>query len=585
MKFTILILSLLFGILLLPGTVVPACAENGPEIRIQGLAGEPLNNVREALRPAAGLFADGAFNQLWLNRYLRLAPGRVARALEPFGYYGSSVELKVDRQASPPVIHVQVAPGPQVRIATRRLELVGYRHRQLTRKLDSFPLAPGDPLEHLRYEQAKAELQALAVDLGYLDAHYSVHRILVDRDAASADLELVLETGPRYRFGPMRIVGGEEYPERFLRRYLAAHPGEVFSHAALGQTQRQFLDSDRFSSVIISVLREQTEDQAVPVQLRLESKAPKRLRPGIGYGTDTGARLFLRYQDVNVRGLGHEFDSNLLLAERQQNLIVNYQLPGYQNVDTLLALRGGYQSEDLDVYETSYGFAEVERIYGFSAGRTGSFFVRYQQESSTISGTAISSGTLMPGLRLRIGKLDDQIRPTRGYRLSAELRGTWAALVSDLTLLQALGDIHWISPLRWGTYLSLRGSAATTLQQDDFAELPASLRFFTGGDGSVRGYAYQTLGPTDALGQVIGGKHLLVGSAELEKRFLSKWGMAVFYDVGNAFNTFADYDLAHGAGIGARYFTPVGPVRVDLARTIGADQVSYRLHIGLGIGW
>jgi len=576
---------LLGTLLLLQLAIVPVWAAVTPEIKVEGVSGDLLTNANAALRPSAGLFQDGKFNNLWLNRYRRLAPQRVSQALEPFGYYASEVKIQVDSKASPPVIHALIDPGPRIRIATRHLAIVGDSNPLLERKLANFPLAPGAPLEHLPYEKAKAELQAVAVDLGYLDARFESHRILVDRDAGTAHLELVLETGPRYRFGEIRLQGGEDYPERFLRRYLSARPGEIFSFGELGQTQRQFLDSDRFSSVIISPQRQEAQEQTVPVQIQLQGKAPKRLRPGIGYGTDTGARFFLRYQDVNVWRLGHEFDSDLLLAERKQNLIASYQLPGYRNIDTMLALRGGYQAENLDTYETSYVFAEGEQLYGFSERRVGSIFLRYQQESSTISGEEVRTGFLMPGLRFRVGKLDDQIRPTRGYRLSLEVRGTWSALISDITMLQALGDINWMLPLPWRSYLSLRGSAATTVQQDEFTELPASLRFFAGGDRSVRGYAYQSLGPTNNLGEVIGGKHLLVGSAELEKRFLKNWGAAVFYDIGNAFNSLGNYDLAQGAGVGLRYFTPVGPVRLDLARAFGADRDGFRAHIGLGVGW
>ena len=577
------ILLLLLALLLLTG--VSALAEPAPVIKITGVTGDALNNVTEALRPPPGLFAGGRFNNLWLNRYLRLAPQRVSRALEPFGYYASKVEVRVDRQAIQPIILADVTLGPQVTVASRRLDIVGEQPKQLLQKLANFPLAPGAPLEHLPYEKAKAELQAQAVDLGYLDARFTSHRILVDRDAGTASVELELETGTRYRFGEIRLLEGEDYPDRFLRRYLAVSPGKIFSYSDLGQTQRQLLDSDRFSSVLITPLRQETQEDKVPVQIRLESKAPKRLRPGIGYGTDTGARFFLRYQDVNAWGLGHEFTTDLLLAERKQNLIASYQFPGYRNIDTALVLHGGYQAENLDTYETSYVFAEGEQLYGFSERRVGSIFVRFQQESSTISGEEVRTEFLMPGLRFRVGRLDDQIRPTRGYRLSLEMRGTWSALASDITMLQALGDINWMLPLPWRSYLSLRGSAATTVQQDDFAELPASLRFFAGGDRSVRGHDYQSLGPTNDLGEVIGGKHLLVGSAELEKRFLKNWGAAVFYDIGNAFNSLGNYDLAQGAGIGLRYFTPVGPARLDLARAFGADRDGFRVHIGLGVGW
>ena len=564
----------------------PVCAELPKNISIQGLSGEALANVSEALRTTSGLFSGEKVNPLWLNRYLRLAPERIAQALEPFGYYSSLVEINTDRTSSPPTIQIIIDPGEPVHISTRHLDIVGTRHDALLKQLDLFPLELGSILMHLRYEQAKAELQAFAVDLGFLDARFTRHQILVDRENNSAHLELVLDTGPQFLFGEISIVGGEDYPQRFLRRYLSARRGEIFSHADLGKTQQQFLDSDRFSTAVAIQLREeQQENNQIPVEIRLQAKARKRLRPGIGYGTDTGARAFLRYQDVNLWHLGHNFTTDLLVAERQQNLIGSYLMPSYRNIDTMLALRGGYYAENLDVYDTSYLFAEAEQIYGFNKGRVGSFYVRLQTESSTISGEEITTGTLMPGLRFRMGKLDEPLRPKRGYHLSLEVRGTREELFSEISLLQALGNVNWIYPLPWRTYLRVRGNAATTMQKNDFDEMPASLRFFTGGDRSVRGYAYQSLGPTNAVGEVVGGKHLLVGSIEFEKRFLKNWGTAIFYDAGNSFDILADYELAEAAGLGLRYFTPIGPVRVDLARTINADRNRYRLHIGLGVGW
>lgn len=579
-----LFLPLAGMLLLLLAASGAQAGETTPKLDVQGVSGPALANTIEALRPPTGLFKDGAFNPLWLNRYLRQAPDKVSRALQPFGYYSATTDLRVDRDLSPPVIAVTINPGPQVRVVSRQLEISGFQHRQLVQRLNLFPLEPGSVLLHLPYEQSKAELQATALDLGYLDAHYSRHQITVDRQALTADLELTLETGPRYHFGAIRISGGESYPERFLRRYLTAREGALFSSSELSKTQQQLLDSDRFSSVVIVPLREEAAADAVPVEIRLTEKAPKRLRPGVGYGTDTGARAFLRYQDVNAWGLGHEFSSDLLVAERQQNLTGNYLFPGYRNIDTMLALRGGYHAEELDTYDTSYVFAETEQLYGFTRGRVGSIFLRLQQESSTFSGDDVSSRILMPGLRLRIGKLDDPVRPKRGYFMSMEIRGTSEALVSDISLTQVLADVNWIHPLPWRTFLRLRGSGAVTLQENEFDDIPASLRFFTGGDRSVRGYAYQSLGPEDDQGEVVGGKHLLVGSLELEKRFLESWGAAVFYDAGNAFDSFKDYELTRGVGIGLRYFTPVGPARVDLAKALD-DGKGFRVHIGLGVGW
>jgi len=577
---------IVFGTLLL--TLLAAAtgrAAEPPVIVISGIDGEPLANVTAALRLPPTLAESGETPRFWLDYYLRKMPAQAGRALEPYGYYSSKVEVDYDSKTDPPTIRVVIDPGAPVRVVARRLEIVGTDDPELSAFLDAFPLPVGAVLQHPAYEQAKTELQALAVDRGFLDAVYTHQRIVVDPEAQSAEIELTLATGPRYRFGPIRFSGGDDYPERFLRRYLAVQTGDTFSFHELGKTQQQLLDSDRFESVDITPLRDEADGETLPVAIHLKPKAPKRLRPGIGYGTDTGARFFLRYQDVNVWHLGHGFDSELLIAERRQNLTANYTFPGYRNLDTLFALRGGYQAEQLDTYDTRYVFTEGEQLYGFSTGHVGSIFVRFQQEYSTISGSKITTRTLLPGVRYRFGTLDDPVRPRRGYRLALELRGSLDLLLSQLTLMQGLGDISWIQPLPWNSYLHLRGSAGTTLQKNSFDEIPASLRFFAGGDTSVRGYPYQSLGPTDAFGAVIGGKHLLVGSVEIEKRFLQNWATAAFYDIGNAFNTFADYQLADAAGVGLRYFTPVGPVRIDLARTLNADKNHYRVHLGLGVGW
>jgi len=575
-----------FGLLLLlPVMTAPVLAEPSLPIRIQGISGDALANVTTALQPPAGLFSDGLINPLWLNRYLRQAPDKAALALEPFGYYQAKIALRVDREQNPPLVEVTIDPGPPVRIASRQIEIVGDQNPVLLEKRDKFPLAPGSVLLHLPYEKAKADLQALAVDLGYIDATYTRHLIRIDEERLSAEVELTLETGPRYRFGAIRFYGGDDYPERFLRRYLAARRGEFFSYLDLGKTQQQLLDSDRFSNVIITPQPPEIGSDEHPVDIKLEPKAPKRLRPGIGYGTDTGARFRLRYQDVNVWHLGHEFTTDLLLAERQQNLIVNYLFPGYRNLDTLFALRGGYQAENLDTYDTRYIFAEAEQLYGFRENRVGSIFIRLQQETSTISGADITTHVLMPGVRYRMSSLDDAVRPRSGYRVALEARGSQEGIFSEISLLQVLANLDWLHPFPWRTVLHLRGNVATTLQKSNFDQIPASLRFFAGGDGSVRGYAYQSLGPQNALGEVIGGKNLLVGSIELEKRFLQNWGGAVFFDAGNAFDNFNDYNLAKATGIGVRYYTPVGPARIDLARTIDSDKTNYRLHIGLGVGW
>ncbi len=563
-----------------------AHAQTKIEVLIEGLKDDALANVEQALELPRGLVHDGRINKLWLRRFERQIPEKAARALEPFGYYQPVVDVEREEfDRSSVRLRVKIDPGPVVRIKGRRLLIEGDAPRVLRRRLDSFPLAPGERLLHIPYEKAKGELLGVALDLGFLDARYTRHVIRVDPQEKSAVVELTLKPGPRYRFGEISLEGAPDYPERFLRRYVTARPGDTFSYDSLSDTQRNFLDSDRFRNVIVNTRKEEAVEHQVPVSIQLEPSSRKRLRPGIGYGTDTGARLSLRYQDVNLWHKGHELELDALLAELKQSGTATYILPGYRNVDTMFALRGGYQREDLDPYETEFLFAEAERLVGYTQGRQSSVYLRYQLEKSNVGGESVDSAFLMPGLRYSQVRFDNPVRPKKGYRYRIETRGTYSGLLSDITLGQVLGEGNLLVRLPWRNFIHLRMQFGATIQKDPVEDIPASLRFFAGGDHSVRGYGYQTLGPRNDEGEVVGGKHLLVGSVELEHRFSSNWALAAFFDIGNAFNRFTYINAARSAGAGVRYYTPVGPVRLDLARQLGEDDPSWRLHVGIGFGW
>jgi translocation and assembly module TamA len=455
----------------------------------------------------------------------------------------------------------------------------------LQRLVAEFPLHEGDVLRQDLYESAKGTLKARVLDLGYLDAAFSIHMILLQRQERRAEIDLELMTGERYYFGEARIEGASDYPEPFLRRYLAFVTGEVFSYPLLGQTQFNFLDSDRFREVIITPSKDQAATMRVPIELKLVPAARRRLRPGIGYGTDTGARTSLNYRDLNVLHRGHEFNADLSIAERRQALTASYILPGVQNLDTQTALRTGFVREDLVTYETRSLFAEIEEQRGFSHGRVGSLYLRLLQESFIVGDQNNLSRMIIPGIRFRHNHYTDPVRPGKGFQYTLEARGAHQALGSDTGLLQLLAGGNTIIPLPGRLKLLLRAQGGTTWKNEPQAEIPPSLRFFAGGDQSVRGYAYQSLGPTDASGKVVGGDHLAVGSVEIEAPLGEDWGVATFFDLGNAFNSPTEIDWARGAGIGARRYTVIGPIKIDLARQIGTIHPSYRLHLSVGFAW
>ena len=563
-------------------------ADEQVQLRIDGVDGALRTNVEAVLAVPPGIVKNGIVNRFWLRRLVRDIPSSVRQALEPLGYYHAQASVEtVETEAGRITVVVQIIPGAPIRITARRIEVTGAGSKDpvLQEQLETFPLRQGDILRHDLYEQGKAQLRNSAVDRGYLRAEYVTHVIEVDATAGNAGIDLVLDTGQRYLFGPVSFPSPPDYPDRFLRRYLTIRPGEIFTYTELGQTQSQLVDSDRFESVLITPRIEAAEQSRVPIEIHLKSKPRRTLRPGVGYGTDTGPRFSLLYHDINVWKRGQQFEINLVAAERRQTFDLSYIIPSDRNISSYTALKGGFDREETETYVSRKIFTEVERAYARGKRITISFFARLQREDYTVGDTDEISQLLIPGVRWNYRTYESPTRPSEGYHLSLEVRGAREGLLADTSFMQTIGEANTLVRLPAHMSLFLRGRGATTLQENEFEDIPASMRFFAGGDQSVRGFPYQSLGPVDAAGVVIGGKHLLVGSVELERELTENVGLAVFYDAGNAFNNLSDYELEKSVGAGLRWYTLIGPVRIDVARPITEPDPSYRVHFGMGFSW
>ncbi|HEX9078842.1 MAG TPA: autotransporter assembly complex family protein [Desulfuromonadaceae bacterium] len=563
----------------------PVMAAEPVEVIVEGVDGAALKNVREALALPPGLVRGGKVDRLWLEHIEHQAATKVLTALEPFGYYHARVSTSIESAAEGRYrLRVRVTPGVPVHVRSINVavEGPGAGEAPLKELAAAFPLHKGDILLQQQYEEAKGRLLSRAQELGYLDGAFAVHRICISKSESSADIELVLETGGRYRFGDVRIEGGDGYPDRFLRRYLAFRPGEIFSPAKLGETQVNFTNSERFKEVIVIPEKDKARDLVMPVLVKLAPAPSRSLRPGIGYGTDTGARVGLRYRDLDMFRLGHDLNINLYIAENLQGLSAGYTIPSYRDIRGSTGVQLNLQREDVTTYVSRLASLEVDRNHRFDAGRLGTAYVRLQQEDFTIGAQNAGTRLVLPGLRFTDNHYDNLIRPLKGYRYDVEVRGTTRFMGSDTSLLQVVAQGSTLVPLPWRLSLHTRAKAGATLFSDPLSELPVSLRFFAGGDQSVRGYTYQSLGPRDANGNVVGGKQLLVGSTELERALFQNWGVSLFYDAGNAFNTFDTVYLFQGAGVGVHYYSPIGAINLYLARQIGVPQPAYHIHFTMG---
>ena len=555
------------------------------KVVIEGIQGDALKNAEAALAIPPGMVREGVIDRALLEVFRHQISEKVQKALEPFGYYEAQVSSAQEKgEEGQEFLRVKVIPGSPIRVASMivRISGPGETNPDLKQLVAAFPVKAGDVLNQPKYEKAKEELRTKALNQGYLGSEYASHVIRVDRGEHKAEIELILQTGSQYLFGEVIWEGTQLYPVSYLERFLDFKPGQPYSYSKIYQTQLNLINSDRFSSVNIRADKEEAHEGRVPVRIHIEPSAPKRLRPGVGYSTDYGAQVSLHYQDVNAFKRGHEFNADATVAQRRQAISSYYSIPGSGHVDNRTNLKVGLQRELLKPYDNLLFTTEVEQARSFGYGTVGSAYLQFREERFSEAGVEGSSNLFMPGLRFSQRRVDDLIRPGKGFRYALETRGSTQALGAETNFLQFLGNADFLIPLGAGFSLIPRSQVGVTWQKDPLTDLPPSLRFYAGGDRSVRGYTYQSLGPKDSSGNVIGGKNLWVGSLELEYAITRKWSVAGFYDVGNAFNNLDNLQLAQGAGLGFRYYTPAGPVRVDLARQINVEHPGFQLHISIG---
>ena len=577
---------ILLGLFILTAVSSRLYAAEPVEVRVVGLEGEPLKNVRSALFLPPGLVKEGAVDRLWLEYFSRQAESKVRRALEPFGYYGALVTTALEeKNEGDYTLLVTVSTGEAIRLAevVVTIQGVGAAEPLLLGKTATFPLRTGDQLHHESYEKAKSEILATSRELGYLDAHFSTHEIRVDPKTASARIHLILTSGSRYLFGTTTIAGTTYYPDDLLRRYISFAAGEPFSYKAVGKTQLNFASSPYFKSVSVIPDKEAATALRVPVVITVVPAPRLTIRPGIGYGTDTGARTSIGLKHLSLFAPGNTLNSEIAVAERLQGAGTAYTIPSKQNIETFSTIQLNLQREVVNDTVSKLAYLEPSRTTGFGENRLGTAYVRLMYEEYSVGLENNSTSLLLlPGLRFSRHGYDDLIRPTKGWHYSLETRGAHRMVISDASFIQFIADSGVIVPLPWRLSVKSRVKGATTAINDPFTNIPSSLRFFAGGDNSVRGYVYKSLGPKDVTGDVVGGKHLLQGSMELQRAIFDKWAVSTFYDVGNAFDDVMNLKLYQGAGIGLHYETPIGALNLSLARQISVPNPQLRIHFTIG---
>lgn len=520
-------------------------------------------------------------NEARLQRLHKKAPQEIASALKPFGYYRPVIDKKLTL-SSPDnwLATYTIDPGPALAIASFDFTIskeMG-EDEKFQALLAKHSLKKGDVFSHIKYEELKSSLAKLASERGYFNARFSEHSVAINLDTYEAYITLHYEGSGRYYFGEITLEQ-DILDAELIQRYIPFEKGTPYSLDLLIELQQALNDSYYFQSVEVSPGKPLDDSNEIPIIVKLTPRKRHRFSFGLGYGTDTGARAKFGWEMPRLNRSGHRFDTDANVSQIGYSVIANYRVPVLNPRTDQLIYSAGIINETIDDRESTLRSLGVTLKHTRDEWRE-SISLNYQQEDYIVADDSGVSFLLIPGINWSRTWGNNFIYAIDGLRFDIDLRGASEDILSDTSFSQLSGNIKFITSLNQRNRFITRGTLGGTWTEE-FHQLPTSVRFFAGGAQSVRGYSYRSLGPVDDDGEVVGGMYLLVGSIEFEHSFKNKWGMAAFYDVGNAIDDLND-DLEKGAGFGFRYQSPVGPIRLDFASALSLEGNPWRIHVNIG---
>ncbi len=554
------------------------------EVKVEGVEGEEQKNVLALL----GIYQEQADKDLTVARVLALhrrAPDQIRDALAPFGLYRVEVQDSLTEPAADGgkwIASYKITPGAPVKIGSIDYQITGAGAANPAFP-KQFGMKVGDVLLHSAYEKAKAQIVTAASEEGYLDADLIRHQVLIDPVAYDAIIEFHMDTGPRYYLGKVQFKQ-DLLDDSYLQKFVRFKPGDVYDPDRLLALQGRLLGMEYFENVEIVPLTEQADaNNVIPIEVIAQRNKANKYRVGIGYGTDVGPRFLLEYQRRYIGRHGHKLKTEITVSQPQQSLVAEYRIPFRNPVRDYLLIRPEFYSYDTDSRQgTSFKLSGAQSIVTRGGWRRNiGIDYRYEDYEVGSSDTDTFNG-LVPSISWSKVDADDPLNTRNGYRLKYILQGTAGGV---------LADTSWLSASASGKYIKSFGERYRFITRADLGaiwassveDVPGSLRFFAGGDQSIRGWALDALGPIDPdTDEVIGGRYLAVGSLELERKIKGNWSAAVYTDFGNAFDPAYTSEWEQSVGAGVRYATPIGPVRVGVAYAMTKDPAGFRLIIGLG---
>lgn len=558
--------------------IVALSVQSDPlQYSLTGLEGEQEKNAELYLK------ALPAIEPTQLNAMRPKIREAVEQALMALGYYSPSIRLSLgpDNQQR---LTIAVEAGDPVTIRHLHVTLTGgaSEDRAFRRLMETLPFKEGDILNHSVYESVKSELTDLALSRGYFDAKMRAHSIKVYPPLLAADITLTLDSGRRYKFGEIEYGPMSPATEKLLETLINFKPGDNYKAIKLGKLNRDISSTGYFSQIDIRPLKEKATDYHVPVYMGVVPKTAHEIETGIGFATDEGPRISLSWDKPWLNEKGHSVSNELKLSQINAEITSSYKIPAGNPLRDYYSLEAGYQKTQQDDTNSELISASVNRWAKRPESWDRNLFLRLEYEDYVQADRPGRSLLLIPGVAYnrRVVRGRDGLDPQKGQSHNVKLEVSYTGWGSDTSFVKLWGRTKWLTTVA-EKHRFIGRAEQGFIEVDKIAALPPSIRFFTGGDQSVRGYSYESISPKDQNNKLIGAQYMTAASVEYNYEFIEKWRLATFVDTGTATNDYKD-DWKIGTGFGIRWVSPLGPLRLDLAWAISEPDTPWRIHFSMG---
>jgi translocation and assembly module TamA len=562
-----------------------ACVPGGAQALEYRVDIEAPEEMAAPLRKGLNLirWQDDAQMTAGLLRRLADEAAADARALAAAeGYFSPRVSVAIDEAIEPWRVRLTLEPGERTRVAAVDIRFTGpaasdpQAREELGQVRKAWPLPPGQPFRQEDWETAKRKVVSELSRWRYAAARIASSEARIDPERRQAHLAVELDSGPPFRFGPVEVSGTQRYAPDIVRNLSPVRPGDDYDRTELDVYQRRLTETGYFASVRTDIDARAANPAQAPLRVTVLEAPSRQVEGGVSYNTDVGPRFQLRYSDHDVLDSAWRFRSALALDRKIQELQLDLDAPPRDGARWNNYFARVAQKDIQNEIARTLALG-VAHNFGTDVAPSAAILSWHLEDQRAGSVITDSRHAVYVGLRRSFRHTDDVIAPRAGYFGSAEVGGGLPGLSTE-RFLRATAQAKWLIPAGRNGDLLLRAQAGAVVS-DVRQGIPSEFLFRTGGDWTVRGYAFESLGVSEG-DAIVGGRRLFVTSAEYTRWIGENWGLATFVDAGDAWDEGERFKAALGYGLGVRLRTPIGPARIDLA--YGEETRELRLHISIG---